>query len=136
MIIDIHRHLVDRDWFSNNYWVGFAKMALPILKRMGVDADIDMIITNILPVYYDTTGEKHVAAMEEAKIDMTVVFPFDTGLMVGEPKVPIEEQNKAVFEMAKRFPKQVIPFATIDPRRPKAKDFVKKCFEEWGAKGL
>jgi predicted TIM-barrel fold metal-dependent hydrolase len=136
MIIDIHRHPVDRGWFSDGYWKGFAKMALPILKRMGVEADIDMIVNTILPVYYDTTGEKHIAAMEEAGIDMTVMFPFDTGLMLGEPPVPVEEQNRAVFEMAKRFPKKVIPFATFDPRRPKAKDYVKKCFEEWGAKGL
>jgi hypothetical protein len=74
--------------------------------------------------------------MEEAGIDMTVIFPFDTGLMVGEPKVPIEEQNKAVLDMAKRFPKKIIPFVTMDPRRPKAKDFIKKAFEEWGARGL
>jgi hypothetical protein len=136
MIIDIHRHPVDRGFFSDNYWKGFARMALPILKRMGVEADIDMIINNILPVYYDTTGEKHIAAMEEAGIDMTVLFAFDTGLMVGEPAVSIEEQNKAVFEVARRYPKKVIPFVTMDPRRKNAKDFVNKSFEEHGARGL
>lgn len=136
MIIDIHRHTLDRRYFSDNYWKGFAKMALPILKRMGVQADVDMIINNILPVYYDTTGEKHIAAMEEAGIDMTVLFAFDTGLMVGEPEIPIEQQNKTVFEIAARYPKKVIPFVTMDPRRPNAKDFVKKGVEELGAKGL
>lgn len=136
MIIDIHRHTVDRGLFSDNYWRGFARMALPILKRMGIEADIDMFINNIVPVYFDPTGEKHIAAMEEAGIDMTVIFPFDTGLMVGEPEVPIEQQNKAVFEMARRYPKKVIPFVTMDPRRPNAKDFVKKCVQEEGAKGL
>lgn len=136
MIIDIHRHPLDKGYFSDNYWRGFARMALPILKRMGVEADIDMVINNIVPVYYDTTGEKHIAAMEEAGIDMTVLFAFDTGLMVGEPAVSIEEQNKAVFEVARRYPKKVIPFVTMDPRRKNAKDFVKKGFEEHGAKGL
>ncbi len=136
MIIDIHRHTLDRGYFSDNYWRGFARMALPILKRMGVQADVDMIINNILPVYYDTTGEKHIAAMEEAGIDMTVLFAFDTGLMVGEPEIGIEQQNKVVFETAARYPKKVIPFVTMDPRRPNARDFVKKCVEELGAKGL
>jgi predicted TIM-barrel fold metal-dependent hydrolase len=136
MIIDIHRHIVDRGYFSDNYWRGFARMALPILERMGVRADVDMIIDNILPAYYDTTGEKHLAAMEEAGIDMTVLFAFDTGLMVGEPAVDIEDQNKAVFKIAARHPKKIIPFVSIDPRRPNARDFVKKSVQEWGAKGL
>ncbi|MBN2225372.1 MAG: amidohydrolase [Deltaproteobacteria bacterium] len=136
MIIDIHRHILDRGYFSDNYWRGFARMALPILRRMGVQADVDMIINDILPVYYDTTGEKHLAAMEEAGIDMTVLFAFDTGLMVGEPEIGIEQQNMAVFKIAARYPKKVIPFATMDPRRPNAGDFVKKSVQEWGARGL
>jgi hypothetical protein len=65
MIVDIHRHLVDMGFFTEAYWKGFAKMALPILKRMGVDADIDTVIRDIFPVYFDPDGEKHVAAMEE-----------------------------------------------------------------------
>ena len=136
MIIDIHRHILDKGYFSDSYWKGFARMAIPILRRLGVQADVDMVVKDIVPVYFDPTGEKHIAAMEEAGIDMTVLFAFDTGLMVGEPKVPIEEQNKAVFAMASRYPKKIIPFVTTDPRRPNARDFVKKAVQEWGARGL
>jgi predicted TIM-barrel fold metal-dependent hydrolase len=136
MIIDIHRHGLADGWFSDYYWRGFARMAIPILRRMGTEATIEMVIKNIVPVYFDPTGEKHIAAMDEAGIDKTVMLLFDVGLIVGEPKVSIEEQNKTVFEIAKKYPDRVIPFVTTDPRRPGAKDFVKKAVEEWGAKGL
>jgi uncharacterized protein len=136
MIIDIHRHLVDKGFYADIYWKSFAKMALPILKRMGVDADIEMIINNIVPVYLDTDGEKHIAAMEEAGIDKTVMLLFDTGLLIGEGTVSIEEQNEMVFAAAKKYPEKIIPFVSIDPRRPNAAEFVKKAVEEYGAKGL
>lgn len=50
MIVDIHRHLVDKDFFPDIYWRSFARMTLPILKRMGVDADIDIVIEKNLPI--------------------------------------------------------------------------------------
>lgn len=136
MIVDIHRHLVNRGVFPDIYWRSFARMALPILKRMGVDTDINTIIENILPVYYDSDGERHIAAMEEAGIDKTVMFLFDTGLLLGEGKISVEKQNELVFKAAKKYPDKIIPFVTIDPRRPKAAEFVKRAVEEEGARGL
>jgi predicted TIM-barrel fold metal-dependent hydrolase len=65
-----------------------------------------------------------------------VIFLWDHGLLTGEPKVPIMEQNANLFTAARKYPDKFIPFAHIDPRRPKAIEFIKKCVEEWGAKGL
>ena len=136
MIIDIHRHPVAREWFSEKHWRGFAGMVQSILKGMGMPATIESVLTDFLPMHFDTEGEKHLEQMEAAGIQKTVMFLFDVGLFVGEPEVPIEEQNKAVFKMARKYPDQIIPFAQIDPRRPGAVEFVKKCVEKWGAKGL
>lgn len=136
MIVDIHRHLVDMGFYAEVYWKSFARMALPILKRMGVDADIDTVVKDIFPVYFDPSGEKHIAAMEEAGIEKTVLLLFDTGLLLGEGAVSIEEQNEMVFSAAKKYPDKIIPFVTIDPRRPKAAEFVRKAVEEKGARGL
>ena len=102
MIVDIHRHLVDLGFNSETYWNSFARMALPILKRMGVDADIDMVVKDIFPVYFDPSGEKHIAAMDEAGIDKTVLLLFDTGLLLGEGEISIEDQNETVFNIAKK----------------------------------
>lgn len=136
MIIDTHRHLVAREWFSERFWLGFARMAIGILKQMGMNPNPQVLLEQILPLIFDPEGEKHLAQMAEAKVDKSVLFLFDVGLFVGEPDVTIVEQNRAVFNAAKKYPDKFIPFASTDPRRPGAKDFVRKCFEEYGAKGL
>ena len=136
MIIDIHRHFVAKDWFSENFWRNYARIIQQITSRMGRSFAFEDIQAKVFPLYFDTTGEKHLEQMEKAGIDKTVVFLFDTGLLTGEPEVSIEEQNKIIFKAAKKYPDKIIPFVQIDPRRPGAIEFVKKSIEEWGARGL
>lgn len=136
MIIDIHRHFVSREWFSDNFWNGYSRMIQQVMAGMGLKTSLESIQKDIFPMMYDTDGQKHLEQMKHAGIDKTVIFLFDTGLLTGEPRVSIEEQHKAVFAAAKRYPEQIIPFVHIDPRRKGAIDFIKKCVEEWGAKGL
>ena len=136
MIIDIHRHMVACDWFSENFWRNYARIIQQITAHMGRPLFFEDIKAKVFPSYFDTDGEKHLEQMEKAGIDKTVVFLFDTGLLTGEPEVSIEEQNKAVFRAAKNHPDKIIPFVHLDPRRKGAIKFVRKAIEEWGAKGL
>lgn len=136
MIIDTHRHPVAMEWFSEHFWREFGRMAISWLDRMGMTVDTDMLMTSLLPQMFDTDGEKHLAQMEQAGIDKTVMLLFDVGLITGEPHVAIQDQNMAVFRMAAKYSDKIIPFASIDPRRPGAKDFVKQCVEDHGARGL
>lgn len=136
MIIDMHRHFVAEEWFSENFWNHYARMIQRTAADMGIRLSIEDLRAKILPSLYDITGEKHLAQMEAAGIDKSAVFLFDTGLFTGEPRVPIQEQNRVLFDIAKKYPDKFIPFAHIDPRRPGAVDFIKKCVEEWGAKGF
>jgi uncharacterized protein len=136
MIIDIHRHFVAKEWFSDYFWKNYARMIKQIISNIGMSYTVESIQKKIFPTLFDTDGGKHLDYMSAAGIDKTVVFLFDTGLLTGEPAVLIEEQNKILFDAAKKNPDKIIPFAHIDPRRPSAIDFVKKCVEEWGAKGL
>lgn len=136
MIIDIHRHLVAKEWYSEKFWKGYARMIYLIVSRRGLPFSVESVQTKIFPKYFDTTGENHLEQMEKAGVDKTVVFLFDTGLLIGEPEVLIEDQNKILFNASKKHPDKIIPFAHIDPRRPGAIAFVKKYVEEWGAKGL
>jgi predicted TIM-barrel fold metal-dependent hydrolase len=136
MIIDIHRHFVAREWHSENLWRGYARMVQQAASDMGISLSIENIQTHMIPTLFDTTGEKHLEQMEKAGIDKSVVFLWDHGLLTGEPEVSIQEQSKVLFNVAKKYPDKFIPFAHIDPRRPGAIEFVKRCVEEWGAKGL
>jgi len=136
MIIDIHRHFVAREWHSEFFWKGYAWMVQRSAADMGIPLSIEDIQTHMIPTLFDTTGEKHLEQMEKAGIDKSVVFLWEHGLLTGEPEVSIQEQSKVLFNVAKKYSDKFIPFAHIDPRRPGAIEFVKKCVEEWGAKGL
>lgn len=85
---------------------------------------------------WDSTGEKLIAEMDEAKIDCAAVFGLDLALALGETAVSIEQQNKEISKIAGRFPKRLIFFVSVDPRRKNAIDILKRGIEEWGAKGV
>jgi hypothetical protein len=74
--------------------------------------------------------------MDAAGVDAACVFPVDYGLAIGEPEVPIEEQNALVAAAARRFPGRLFPFFAIDPRRPGAAGMFARAVEEWGMRGL
>jgi predicted TIM-barrel fold metal-dependent hydrolase len=136
MIIDIHRHPLAEKWYSPNFWNGFARMVVPMLVKTGIPATTETVMHDFFPIHYDTDGAVHLSKMDEAGIDKTTMFLYDVGLLAGEPEVLIEQQNQAVLDMAKRHPDRIIPFVHLDPRRPGAADFVRKCVEEGGARGL
>lgn len=136
MICDIHRHLVAKEWFSETFWKSYARVVQQVALKMGITLSLEAVHAEILPMYFDTTGQKHLDRMNRSGIDKMVVFAFDTGLLTGEPEVPVEEQNRVLFDVAKKYPDRIIPFVHIDPRRSGAIEFVKRSVEEWGARGL
>lgn len=137
MIIDNHFHLVGEGWHDRSVFIGQARVVTAMAGKLtGEFADPGELVNNLMPVLADTTGEKLVSAMDAAGVDKTCIFAHDTGLMAGEPEVPIEEQNRMVIEAADRFPDRLIPFFSIDPRRPGALDLFRKSVEERGVKGL
>ena len=137
MIIDSHVHLVGMDWIDRSFFIGMGKVATaPMGKATGVYPDAEELINNLMPLLEDTTGEKTVANMDQAGVDKSCIFAVDYGLQAGEPPISMEEQNRLIREAASRFPDRLLPFFTIDPRRPEALDLFKRGVEEWGMKGL
>lgn len=137
MIIDSHTHLVGEGWHNRSFFLGQAMMVTAMMgKDTGERADAGVIVDNLLPNLADTTGEKTVAGMDAAGVDRCCVFSQDTGMAAGEPAVSMEEQNRLVAEAGKRFPDRLIPFFTIDPRRPEGLEMFKRAVEDWGMKGL
>ena len=101
--------------------------------------------TNITPDDYiamvrdrsDPSGEKLIAAMDEAGIDKSVIFGVDWAYGVtGEPKVNNREQNKYLADYAKEYEGRFIPLAALDPRRPDVIEQATEAIEEWGMKGF
>ena len=105
-------------------------------KETGQFSDPGALVDSLTPVLRDATGEKLVAEMDAAGVDKSCIFALDYGLATGEPEVFIEEQNHMIAEAARRFPGRLIPFFTVDPRRPEGLDMFRQAVEDWGMRGL
>jgi hypothetical protein len=137
MIIDCHFHLVGQGWHNRSFLVGMARMVTAAAGKLtGECPDPEALVDNLMPVLSDTTGEKCIAAMDAAGVDMTCIFAHDTERGAGPLGVPMEEQNRMVAEAAARFPDRLVSFFSIDPRREGAVELFSRAIEDWGMKGL
>jgi predicted TIM-barrel fold metal-dependent hydrolase len=137
MIIDSHVHLIGEGWGHPSLALGTARItAAALCRKTGDCLDAHELAKRSIPLIADPTAEKLVAAMDQAGVDQSCIFSVDFGLLTGEPQVSIIEQNRLVAEAAERFPGRLIPYFTIDPRRPEAVDSFCRAVEEWGMKGL
>ncbi len=130
MIIDFHTHLVHPDLDAQPFWDAWVATTSLITGRPA-----EKIIPR-LPQLYDITGDVIVQDMDKAGIDKSVLIANDWGMArhAGEPKMSIEQINRAVADAAIRHPGRIIPCCGIDPRRPFAAKFIEKCLTEWNMK--
>src|SRR4030042_5044561 len=137
MIIDSHCHMCGRGWIHQDWLLGLFRAGAALMgKADGVYLDARDFLVQAMPVIEDTAGEKLVAGMDAAGIDKTVIFTLDFELATGDPGVAIEKQNRLVADAAKRFPDRLMPFFSIDPRRPNGLEMFRRAVEEWGMRGL
>lgn len=136
MIIDFHCHIFREEWLPARFWDEFIDFLVAASKRQGGHISPDLIRRELFPSFWDPTGEKQIQAMDEAGIDMAGVVLLDYGLLMGEPPISIEDQNKKLAELAKMYPGRLIPFVGVDPRRDNAVHLLEKGVKEWGMKGL
>jgi len=136
MIIDFHCHIFREEWLPERFWIEFTQFLVASSKQPGGQLSPELVEKEILPSLWDPKGEKQIQAMDEAGIDMAGVVLLDYGLLMGEPLISIEDQNKSLAELAKRHRGRFIPFVGIDPRRENAVNLLEKGVREWGMKGL
>jgi predicted TIM-barrel fold metal-dependent hydrolase len=135
MIIDSHVHLIGEDWVKPGFSNGFVQLVTIAFSgtREGThpeDSPTDLQLS------YDTTGERLIADMDAAGVDKSCIFALDFGLATGDAEVSIQEQNRKVAEAAARFPDRLVPFFTVDPRRPEGLAMFERAVEDWGMRGL
>lgn len=137
MIIDSHAHLMAKGWSHDRTTLAYARVVAATMGKVtGEYPETDGIVTNLIPLSYDPTGEKLIGAMDLAGVEISCIFTTDFGLATGEPEVPIEDQNRMIAEAAKRFPGRLVPFFAIDPRRGGSSDMFARAVEDWGMRGL
>ena len=134
MIIDVHYHIMP---IINEKRVALtAKHALRAAEIMGIKITPQELIKKALETWPDPTGERLIASMDEAGVDLTLICSVDNSDMEGLTPETIQYINKQMGDIRQKHPDRVMALAGIDPRRPNAADMLKQCFEEFGVSGL
>lgn len=134
-IVDVHSHLWAEDWLPERWWTNLVDIVVRENEKQGQHIDRSTVRDRYLPTYWDPDGEQLLARMDEAGIDRQVVFPIDWGLHLGDPPTPIEDVNRHVADIAADHA-ELDSFATIDPRRDGAVEFLERALGDWGMTGL
>ena len=126
MIIDIHRHL----------WSLFERF--PRVADIAARAGNPMAKSERLPLVpdWEETGEKLIAEMDDAGVDISVIFMADYALRLGDGIFSAEGENRIHVELMRRYPERLIAYFGIDPRRPGAADSLQRAVDEGGVRGL
>ncbi|MFX1281935.1 MAG: amidohydrolase family protein [Promethearchaeota archaeon] len=135
MIVDVHYHLSPYPIKYENL-LGRMGEQTRVAKVAGINVDKETLAQRAAERYPDITGEKLIKWMDESGIDFTcinTVDNMDNEVITEEIIVRI---NKAIADVANKYPDRLMAFAGIDPRRENAIDMLKQCFEEYGMKGL
>ena len=134
MIIDMHYHQIPM--MPEELIPHVLEDPVRAAKHIGLDVDMDQLTARAKDYWSDPDGEKLIAAMDEAGIDFTVICAVDNATSELFTEELILATNQAVGAVAQKYPNRVMALAGVDPRRPKAVDLLKQCFEEFGMKGL
>jgi len=136
MTIDMHCHLQVKEFRSESavspFWNRGEHAALSPEEALAEAKRRSAL----RPPHWDPDGTGHIKRMDEAGIEKSVILHVDNGLLLGEAAMSIEQQNKHVSEVVKRYPDRLMWFCGIDPRREGAVELLEKCVTEWGARGI
>jgi predicted TIM-barrel fold metal-dependent hydrolase len=143
MIVDAHVHLYNEGWVPKAFLRGVAQIVCAdIGKASGEYADPDQFIAGTTEEVQDPAGDALIADMNEAGVDVSVIFPVDFALASDEPSsaqpecVPIAEQNRICGEAARRHGNRLFHLVSVDPRRKDAVALLETGVREQNARGL
>ena len=134
MIIDVHYHIMPK--LPRAAAEHTAKDAMQAARIAGRQIDLESIVEEAMETWADPTGERLVAAMEEAGIDLTLICMVDNASNPAFKAENMQRGNKIAADIAQRYPDQVMALAGVDPRRAEAPDMMRQCLEEYGMRGL
>jgi predicted TIM-barrel fold metal-dependent hydrolase len=128
--IDAHAHVAHEGWIGEPWWQGLSRMGASIL---GVPADT--IREHALPAYFDEDGSGQLGAMDEAGLDLAVLFNHDWTLAeaLGRPPVGWREANEWYASFAERHSERIRWGFGADPRHDGALEAFQEAVRDRGA---
>lgn len=136
MIVDAHTHVVVEGHYPEAWWVALADLFARHFQALGREVSAATVREKILPGFFDPGGERLLENMDESGIDVSVLLPLDYGLALGDSADSLADQCRWLGALQEKYPKRLVAFTTVDPRRRGAAEFVRKSVEEWGLRGL
>ena len=134
MIIDVHYHLIPG--ITEEIVARSARYAIRAAEIMGKGLTPEAIKKKAFETWADPTGDRLIASMEESGVDLTVICMVDDAGNSRLTPETIQRGNKIAGDIAQKYPDRVMALAGVDPRRPGAPDMLRRCFQEFGVKGL
>ncbi len=134
MIIDVHYHLIPV--VTEQMISDMLKYPLQAARAMGKKIDPEKLKEMAAEQWADPTGERLMATMDDAGIDLTVICMVDNSDIERLTPERMQRGNKLIGDIAGKYPGRIIALAGVDPRRPEAPDMLKQCLEEFGVTGL
>jgi len=136
MPIDMHCHLFVKEFRNESYVAPFWDQGAHTARSLEEALAEAKKRSALRPPQWDPDGREHIRRMDEAGIEKAVILHIDNGVLFGEAPIAIEQQNKYVSEVAKKYPDRFIWFCGVDPRRKEAAELFERCVNEWGARGI
>jgi len=143
VIVDVHVHLYNEGWVPSSWLQSIGRL---FSARLGKDSGEFPAPGPLTAAYADQirdpTGDGLIADMDEAGVDVSVIFPLDYALGADEPPcetgecITIAEQNRIFGEIARKHEGRLIHFVTVDPRRKGAVAILEEGVIQRGARGF
>lgn len=131
MIVDVHCH-----HFFNVQPDDLTGGLSLIAKRWGVTKHRDKVTDWFAAHIADlNTYDAFVGRMDEAGIDKAVLL-YSDNIDYGNSEATVLRIHEQISMIAERHPTRIIPFGSIEPRRPGAPELFRRCIQEHGMKGL
>ncbi|RJP24032.1 MAG: hypothetical protein C4520_04890 [Candidatus Abyssobacteria bacterium SURF_5] len=134
MIVDVHYHLIPM--LPEEILERLIDDPLRSARIMKRNISREELLRRASETYADPTGEKLLKSMDEAGIDFTCICAVDNASNEVFTEELAQMQNRVIGQIAQENPHRVLALAGIDPRRANALDMLKRCFEEFGMRGL
>ncbi len=143
MIVDAHVHLNDDRWRPKAFKRGLGRIiSASLAKYTGEFADPDELVKGADKQYSDPNGEKLLADMDEAGVDVSVICTVDYAMGDDEPCSgtpycePVAKVNYNFGEIVAKNPTRLVHLVAVDPRRKDAVEQLERGVTEQAARGL
>ncbi len=134
IVVDVHYHLMPL--IPDDALEVLVEDPIRATKTMGKKVERAEFLRRAKEGWPDPDGERLLRLMEEEGVDFTVICAVDNAASPMFTPELVSMQNQAVADVARKHPDKVMALAGVDPRRENAPDLLRRCFEEFGMKGL